>query len=519
MAIYHFSVKSVSRGNGQSVVACSAYRAGEKLLDERCGKEHDYTKKQGVEFTKIYAPENTNPDLLDRSKLWNTVEKVERRKDACLAREFEIAFPHELNAEQRKDMLAELCQELVKRHGVIVDTAIHAPHTKGGSDERNFHAHIMFTSRQIEPQTGDFAKKKSRDFNKEQSSETVSHWREYFADLTNRHLAKHGFENRVDHRSYADQKTNLQPTMHEGSKVTQLRRLGIDTEISRWNDSIKQQNAEKQIIRGLDAEIIASDAILSDLQRSKAKYDAEYAEQQKIAAERKRERLTAQSLVDAQKRATDFHDKFDPARPSKVLVNKYLDDYALLAKHGKEPQPPAPVEQPQPNLWQRITRQQLAPIEQPPFFEIELVKATAKQIVESEQKQAQQEKWGRLERFLGYSKSEVDQLERESIERSFERGRANGKVFENTAEDAELAEFIKYYRDKEQEKAQLRNRFTQEKAELAQQKAELAQQKKRDLDAQAREYRAQVEKDKQAQDIKPTHADKKPQPRSNDFEP
>ena len=136
MAIYHFSVKSVSRGNGQSVVACSAYRAGEKLLDERCGKEHDYTKKQGVEFTKIYAPENTNPDLLDRSKLWNTVEKVERRKDACLAREFEIAFPHELNAEQRKDMLAELCQELVKRHGVIVDTAIHAPHTKGGSDER-----------------------------------------------------------------------------------------------------------------------------------------------------------------------------------------------------------------------------------------------------------------------------------------------------------------------------------------------------------------------------------------------
>jgi hypothetical protein len=50
-------------------------------------------KKTGVEFTKIYAPENTNTELLKRQTLWNEVEKVERRKDALLAREFEIAFP------------------------------------------------------------------------------------------------------------------------------------------------------------------------------------------------------------------------------------------------------------------------------------------------------------------------------------------------------------------------------------------------------------------------------------------
>ena len=98
MAIYHFSVKTISRSAGRSAVACSAYRSGEKLIDERQGKEQDYTRKTGVEFTKIYAPENTNPELLDRNQLWNTVEKVERRKDANLAREFEIAFPHELNA-------------------------------------------------------------------------------------------------------------------------------------------------------------------------------------------------------------------------------------------------------------------------------------------------------------------------------------------------------------------------------------------------------------------------------------
>ena len=208
MAIYHFSVKTISRSAGRSAVACSAYRSGEKLIDERQGKEQDYTKKTGVEFTKIYAPENTNPELLDRNQLWNTVEKVERRKDANLAREFEIAFPHELNKEQRERMLNDLCQELVKRHGVIVDAAIHAPHTQSGSDERNYHAHIMFTGRQIDLETGDFAKKRNRDFNKENSSQTVNQWRETFADITNQNLARAGYLTEVDHRSYADQTTD-----------------------------------------------------------------------------------------------------------------------------------------------------------------------------------------------------------------------------------------------------------------------------------------------------------------------
>ena len=141
MAIYHFSVKNISRSDGRSAVACSAYRSGEKLIDERQGKEQDYTRKTGVELTKIYAPQNTNSELLDRNQLWNKVEKVENRKNSQLAREFEIAFPHELNQQQRQSMLNELCQDIVKRHGVIVDAAIHAPHTKSGSDERNYHVY------------------------------------------------------------------------------------------------------------------------------------------------------------------------------------------------------------------------------------------------------------------------------------------------------------------------------------------------------------------------------------------
>ena len=274
MAIYHFSVKNISRAQGRSAVACAAYRSGEKLIDERQGKEQDYTKKTGVEFTKIYAPIGTKTELLDRGQLWNAVEKTERRKDANLAREFEIALPQELNKAEREKLVDELCNKIVERHSVIVDAAIHAPHTDSGSDERNYHAHIMFTGRHIDLETGDFAAKKNRDFNKENSSETVQKWREDFADMTNRHLEQIGSLERVDHRSNVEQGIALEATAHEGSAVTKLRRLGIDTEISLSNDAIKQRNAQQisaeQAIRGLEQEIIASERIIAKLEQQQA---------------------------------------------------------------------------------------------------------------------------------------------------------------------------------------------------------------------------------------------------------
>lgn len=275
MAIYHFSVKNISRAQGRSAVACAAYRSGEKLIDERQGKEQDYTKKTGVEFTKIYAPIGTNAELLDRGQLWNAVEKTERRKDANLAREFEIALPQELNKAEREKLVDELCNKIVERHNVIVDAAIHAPHTDSGSDERNYHAHIMFTGRHIDLETGDFAAKKNRDFNKENSSETVQKWREDFADMTNAHLMRAGhLFSSVDHRSYAAQGLDKEATAHEGSAVTKLRRLGIDTEISLSNDAIKQRNAERhnlpKLIEGLEQEIVASERIIAKLEQQQA---------------------------------------------------------------------------------------------------------------------------------------------------------------------------------------------------------------------------------------------------------
>ena len=114
----------MNRSSGRTAVASMAYRAGEKLEDERTGLTHDFTKKDGVVHTEILS----NLDIqIDRGELWNLAEKSENRKDARTAREWVIALPDELTADQRKDVAKNFAQSIVDRYGVIADLAIHEP--------------------------------------------------------------------------------------------------------------------------------------------------------------------------------------------------------------------------------------------------------------------------------------------------------------------------------------------------------------------------------------------------------
>ena len=350
MAIYHFSVKNISRSDGRSAVAAAAYRSGEKLIDNRQGKEQDYTKKSGVELKKIYAPKHTNPELLERNNLWNTVERVESRKNSQLAREFEIAFPHELKKQEREQMLNDLSQEIVKLHGVIVDAAIHAPHTDSGSDERNYHAHIMFTTRSINEQ-GELGKK-AREFNDDGKNLTLA-YRELWANMVNRELEQIGTQERVSHLSYSDLKYDLEPTVHEGSKITQLRRQGIDTEISLKNDAIKARNAEKleheQIIKGLDQEIITTNSVITDLKRSQLneikQTHTELPIQDKNALERNSAQSTStqQTYQDAKERLSNLEQQIQhmennepPAKKFGLFGNKDHENWKETLKNLRD---------------------------------------------------------------------------------------------------------------------------------------------------------------------------------------
>ena len=159
-------------------------------------------------------------------------------------------------------MLEELCASIVDRHQVAVDACIHAPHTGSGSDERNYHAHILMSTRKLTPEG---FTEKTRELDQKHSGE-IEHWREHFADICNMHLDLAGYTARVDHRSYKDQENGLEATLHEGPKVTELRRRGIETEISRTNDEIKERNqAQLQYGKNMDLLIAENEIKLSAL--------------------------------------------------------------------------------------------------------------------------------------------------------------------------------------------------------------------------------------------------------------
>ncbi len=91
MAIYHLNAKVISRSNGQSATEAAAYRAAEKIHDERTGETFDYTRKQGVYATEIIATDNAPHWVNNRSQLWNAAELIEKRCNSRTAREFDIA--------------------------------------------------------------------------------------------------------------------------------------------------------------------------------------------------------------------------------------------------------------------------------------------------------------------------------------------------------------------------------------------------------------------------------------------
>ena len=148
MAIYHMQAKVVSRGKGRSAVAASAYMSCSSVTNEYDGVHHDYTRKKGLMWERVFLPENAPVVWQDRAILWNAVEDAEKSKDSRLAREFVVALPRELNADQQITLLTEYIQQQFVADGMCADVGIHDPDPPG----HNPHAHILLTIRPLDEQ-------------------------------------------------------------------------------------------------------------------------------------------------------------------------------------------------------------------------------------------------------------------------------------------------------------------------------------------------------------------------------
>lgn len=253
----HASVKSISRSAGRSSVAASAYRSGEKMIDERTGLTHDYTRKTGVQQSELYIPQNTPEWALgvNSQKFWNAVEAKENRKNSMTARELEISFPSEMNHEQRIETGRDVARELIKRYNCAVDISWHAPDKKG--DDRNHHAHIMFTSRGLDASTKDgWSKTKYRDLNNDRitvdgehttrSAVEVNQLREMVANTMNRIAERDKLQVKTEHLSFEKRGIDREPTQKMGQHATQMERRGQESERGDANREVEAANDERQ---------------------------------------------------------------------------------------------------------------------------------------------------------------------------------------------------------------------------------------------------------------------------------
>ena len=313
MAIYHLEAKVISRGTGRSACAASAYMSCSAIYNDYDGVQHDYTRKQGLVWERVFLPDYAPVEWQDRAKLWNAVEEAEKTKDSRLAREFVVALPIELGKLDWINLLSKFIYQQFVNEGMCADVAIH------DTDGHNPHAHILLTVRPLN-ENGTWQHKTEKEYlcvkggeergftaaefkeaqkdgwekqyqykvgkKKEYMAPSVAEaqgleraskyakstkygrqnpiserwnsdaqlliWRAAWADEVNRCLEQKGLEERIDHRSFADQGKDEQPTIHEGVAARALEKKGIVSDRCELNRQIRQDNA---LLRQLKAEM------------------------------------------------------------------------------------------------------------------------------------------------------------------------------------------------------------------------------------------------------------------------
>ena len=237
---YHSTMKTVSRSKGRSVVAAAAYRLSECLHDELHNITHDYRRKRGVEAKFTLAPADAPVWVHDAEALWNAAEQAEKRINSTVGREIELALPAFLSPKERQQIVERFAGELVNRYKVAVTVAIHSPSREG--DDRNFHAHILFTTREMTPD-GLGCKTRILDAKATGKKEVVT-LRALAADIINDALAAANSDTRVDHRSFAERGIEREGTIHLGPNATSLERRGEATRGGDYNRHVEDYNQQ-----------------------------------------------------------------------------------------------------------------------------------------------------------------------------------------------------------------------------------------------------------------------------------
>ncbi|MGP5538319.1 MobA/MobL family protein [Psychrobacter glacincola] len=305
MAIFRAETKSLSRGKGHNLAAAISYRAGIKLTDNNKlnpkARSYDYTKKTDVVHSQILLPKNLSEQLeasdieLDFQSIADLVEFGETTKrgkikhSARLAREWVLCGVPELTRAENIELFEQFAQQQSEEQGVLSMVFVHDPtagddmattkaagegKSMAAPDPRNIHAHILLLTREldlsgdnklslgkksdsevsndertrpvvpkklvgtIDPETG---KKIQQGRGLCSNSDWLKNTRKQWADILNERLAQKGVQP-VTHKSYRDLGLNFKPTKHLGKNASIAERMGVQTEIGKYNESVNRYN-------------------------------------------------------------------------------------------------------------------------------------------------------------------------------------------------------------------------------------------------------------------------------------
>jgi ATP-dependent exoDNAse (exonuclease V) alpha subunit len=242
VAIFFLAMKTFGRVNGSSAVGAIAYRAGERIRDERTGKIHDFSHRRDVLHKEIVLPaefRDAAPDWTrERAVLWNAAEAAESRKNARVAREYLVALPAELSPEQQVALARTFSHELAERYRFAVDFAVHAPRDDPYRDPRNFHAHLLATTREVtsnglgDKTTLDLSERQRFERGLKPSVHEVFFARERWATLANDALREAHIDARIDHRTLRAQGIDREPQPHIPQGAFEIERRGGYSEVA-----------------------------------------------------------------------------------------------------------------------------------------------------------------------------------------------------------------------------------------------------------------------------------------------
>jgi ATP-dependent exoDNAse (exonuclease V) alpha subunit len=262
MAVYYLNMRTFGRAGGSSAASAAAYRAGERIRDERTGRTYDHSERQDVMHKEIVLPSRfADQDMAwarDRANLWNRAESAEVRKNARVAREYLVALPVELSPDQRVGLVRGFSQELSDRYGFAVDVAIHAPRDFPGSDPRNFHAHLLATTREVNAEglgaktTLDMNDGNRRKLGLDPVINELLHVRARWATITNEALREAQVAARIDHRTLDAQGIDREPRPHIPKAAFEMERHGYRSVVAERLREEYQARVQARLEKGIN---------------------------------------------------------------------------------------------------------------------------------------------------------------------------------------------------------------------------------------------------------------------------